>query len=297
MKNLFINLPIKLSLFHLKIKFHRNKSKRKGRYSTLTCHKNFIPSKKSTRQNLANSLSPKETNFEDRLTLLSNFQPNYPFPTFPFLELTSLSLSVYMRVNKRLIRSVPLILDQRSPHSLRSESDRERTKRMHRLEDRSQFTRTITQFRGRRASPRILIEALKRNIEPRPSTRFINSRYERLDPRRLRKPRAIVAGPLERLDSLSAMRYPMQSRRDIGRYNRRDEIQAGLIAHAILSYSCTCSWQFRVTFILYVSVIFDFFISRYRFYRGSINLLAMIIVEVDVQEIWDTFNFIIYRLV
>lgn len=107
MKNLFINLPIKLSLFHLKIKFHRNKSKRKGRYSTLTCHKNFIPSKKSTRQNLANSLSPKETNFEDRLTLLSNFQLNYPFPTFPFLELTSLSLSVYIRVNKRLIRSVP----------------------------------------------------------------------------------------------------------------------------------------------------------------------------------------------
>lgn len=198
-----------------------------------------------------------------------------------------------MRVNKRLIRSVPLILDQRSPHSPRSESDRERTKRMHRLEDRSQFTRTITQFRGRRASPRILIEALKRNIEPRPSTRFINSRYERLDPRRLRKPRAIVAGPLERLDSLSAMRYPMQSRRDIGRYNRRDEIQVGLIAHAILSYSC--SWRSRVTFILYI--IFDFFIFRYRFYRGSINLLAMIIVEVDVQEIWDTFNFIIYRLV
>lgn len=97
MKNLFINLPIKLSLFHLKIKFHRNKSKRKGRYSTLTCHKNFIPSKKSTRQNLANSLSPKETNFEDRLTLLSNFQPNYPFPTFPFLELTSLSFCVYAR--------------------------------------------------------------------------------------------------------------------------------------------------------------------------------------------------------
>lgn len=94
MKNLFINLPIKLSLFHLKIKFHRNKSKRKGRYSTLTCHKNFIPSKKSTRQNLANFPSPKETNFEDRLTLLSNFQPNYPFPTFPFLELTSLSLSL-----------------------------------------------------------------------------------------------------------------------------------------------------------------------------------------------------------
>lgn len=97
MKNLFINLPIKLSLFHLKIKFHRNKSKRKGRYSTLTCHKNFIPSKKSTRQNLANSLSPKETNFEDRLTLLSNFQPNYPFPTFPFFELTSLSFCVYAR--------------------------------------------------------------------------------------------------------------------------------------------------------------------------------------------------------
>lgn len=296
MKNLFINLPIKLSLFHLKIKFHRNKSKRKGRYSTLTCHKNFIPSKKSTRQNLANSLSPKETNFEDRLTLLSNFQPNYPFPTFPFLELTSLSFCVYAREQEIdtfcSLDSWPTI--STSP---RSESDRERTKRMHRLEDRSQFTRTITQFRGRRASPRILIEALKRNIEPRPSTRFINSRYERLDPRRLRKPRAIVAGPLERLDSLSAMRYPMQSRRDIGRYNRRDEIQAGLIAHAILSYSCTCSWQFRVTFILYVSVIFDFFISRYRFYRGSINLLAMIIVEVDVQEIWDTFNFIIYRLV
>lgn len=68
-----INLPIKLSLSHLKIKFRRNKTKKKGKYSTLACHKNFIPWKKSIRQNLANSLSPKETNFEDRLTLLSNF--------------------------------------------------------------------------------------------------------------------------------------------------------------------------------------------------------------------------------
>lgn len=188
MKNLFafiyiINLPIKLSLSHLKIKFRRNKTKKKGKYSTLACHKNFIPWKKSIRQNLANSLSPKETNFGSFNTPVK-FPPNYP-ATFPFFELTflSLSLSLYVRVNKRLIHSLPdswtiptFPTFRIRPRTNETDGNRSwsaiyadsgaRTIRDHAIS----FRRALARF------------DLKRNIEARPSMRFINSRYERLDP-------------------------------------------------------------------------------------------------------------------